>query len=401
VHDDPKILSWSLDNTIRFWDAKDMSTITVMESPKDSELSCMTYLMNWGLVATGHEDGEIRVWNLEINSYVTLKWSEKNKHHNTISCIQGIIYKEAESLICGSYDGNVSIWQISKQSTKQSSMLSSSIIPTLKSVIYNYVPNKSDILGNEIHCLFFDDKSGNIIVGGNPVDINIWSMQNGEKVATLEGMHSDSVTCMAMEENFLFSGSDDMTIVMWNLITFQHVGVLKGHKDSIQDMIIFDNGLLFSCSYDRKINVWRYHTEEIIESFERNEEFRCLDCIKSYGMLLAGSNDKDILTFDIKHLLEAEPYNFDASSMGISEKYNEEDKNANEIPESDDGSLYQYKANDYDEEEEKDMDESHNKLDETDFLNKQELDDDDQLRTILQEQERIMQKDEEQRKNNS
>ena len=198
------------------------------------------------MVATGHEDGDIRVWNLEINSYVTLKCNEKNKHRNTISCIQGIIYKEAESLLCGSYDGNVSIWEISKQSTKQSSMLNSSIIPKLRSVIYNYVPNKSDILGNEIHCLYFDDKSGNIIVGGNPVDINIWSMQNGDKVATLEGMHSDSVTCMAMEENFLFSGSDDMTIVMWNLITFQHVGVLKGHKDSIQDMLIFDNGLLFS-----------------------------------------------------------------------------------------------------------------------------------------------------------
>ena len=151
VHDDPKILSCSLDNTIRFWDAKDMSTIITMESPEESELSCMTYLMNCGLVATGHEDGEIRVWNLEINSFVTLKCSEKNKHKNTISCIQGIIFKEAEFLLCGSFDGNVSVWEISKKSTNQSSMLNSSIFPQLRTVIYNYVPNKSDILGNEIH----------------------------------------------------------------------------------------------------------------------------------------------------------------------------------------------------------------------------------------------------------
>lgn len=39
VHDDPKILSCSLDNTIRFWDAKDMTTIVTMESPENSELS--------------------------------------------------------------------------------------------------------------------------------------------------------------------------------------------------------------------------------------------------------------------------------------------------------------------------------------------------------------------------
>ena len=44
-----------------------------MDSPDNSELSCMTYLINCCLVATGHEDGAIRLWNLEINSSVTLK----------------------------------------------------------------------------------------------------------------------------------------------------------------------------------------------------------------------------------------------------------------------------------------------------------------------------------------
>jgi WD40 repeat protein len=72
VQDEPKILTCSLDNTIKFWDAKDMSIILSLDSPEKSELSCMTYLMNCGLVATGHEDGEIRLWNLEIN-FQTLK----------------------------------------------------------------------------------------------------------------------------------------------------------------------------------------------------------------------------------------------------------------------------------------------------------------------------------------
>lgn len=199
-------------------------------------------------------------------------------------------------------------------------------------------------------------------------------------------MHSDSVTCMTMEENFLFSGSDDTTIVMWNLITYQHVGVLKGHKSSIQDLLLFDNGLLFSCAYDKKIHVWRYHTEEIIETFERNEEFRCLDCIKSYNLLLAGTNDKDILTFDVKHLLEAQPYNFDSSSMGYSEHNFEEEKNLHVIRESEEGSEYQYREGygyDDDEEVKEEDDESHHNLDDTEFLNKQEVDDDEQLKTIL------------------
>ena len=101
-------------------------------------------------------------------------------------------------------------------------------------------------------------------------------------------------------------------------------------------------------------------------------------------MLLAGTNDKDILTFDIKHLLEMEPFQFDASSMGISEHMYEEEKELHSIRESDEGSEYRYKSR-YDdfEEEEKVPDDYNRNLDDTDFLNKQEAEDDEQLKTIL------------------
>lgn len=70
-----------------------MALVTMMDAPEHSELSCMTFLMNCCLVATGHEDGSIRLWNLEINSSVLLKCDSNYKHNNSISCIQGIIWK--------------------------------------------------------------------------------------------------------------------------------------------------------------------------------------------------------------------------------------------------------------------------------------------------------------------
>ena len=138
VPDDPKLISCSLDNTIRLWDAKDMHVTTVMESPPESEISCMTFLTNCCLVATGHEDGSIRLWNMEINSSVTLRCDEKNRHKNSISCILGAFHKDSEFLMCGSYDGKVSIWEISeKKSSNANTMLSSTIYPQLKMVIDN------------------------------------------------------------------------------------------------------------------------------------------------------------------------------------------------------------------------------------------------------------------------
>lgn len=76
IPDTPKVITCSLDNTILLWDFDKLEVITRMEAPEKSELSCMTFLKSCCLVATGHEDGAIRLWNLEINSSVLLKCHE-------------------------------------------------------------------------------------------------------------------------------------------------------------------------------------------------------------------------------------------------------------------------------------------------------------------------------------
>ena len=138
-----------------------MALVTMMESPEHSEISCMTFLINCCLVATGHEDGAIRLWNLEINSSVTLKCDEHQRHNNSISCILGVYHKDSEFLICGSYDGKVSVWEISeKRSTNANSMLSSTIFPQLKTVIDNTKNVKAMKFDSpEVLCLqfFFDN----------------------------------------------------------------------------------------------------------------------------------------------------------------------------------------------------------------------------------------------------
>jgi len=113
IPDDPKIITCSLDNTIRLWDSIKIDTINMLESPEHSELSCMAFLINCCLVATGHEDGALRLWNLDISSSVLLKSQKGGNHTNSISCIIGENFKEQEFLIAGSYDGTVSIWEVS------------------------------------------------------------------------------------------------------------------------------------------------------------------------------------------------------------------------------------------------------------------------------------------------
>ena len=138
VPDSPKVITCSLDNTILLWDFEKMEIITKMEAPEHSELSCMTFLYNCCLVATGHEDGAIRLWNMEINSSVLLKCNESQKHKNTISCIHGTVWKDSEFLLCGSYDGKISVWEISeKKASGGGNQHSSTIYPQLRHLIDN------------------------------------------------------------------------------------------------------------------------------------------------------------------------------------------------------------------------------------------------------------------------
>jgi len=96
IRDKPKLITCSLglDNTIRLWDSKKMEVLNVLEAPAESELSCMAFLANCCLVATGHEDGALRLWNLEISSSVALKSPKGGKHSNSVSCIIGEIYRD-------------------------------------------------------------------------------------------------------------------------------------------------------------------------------------------------------------------------------------------------------------------------------------------------------------------
>jgi WD40 repeat protein len=140
IRDKPKIITCSLDNTIRLWDSKKMDVINLLQSPDDAELSCMTFLPNCCLVATGHEDGSLRLWNLEISSDVVLKSQKGGNHTNSISCITSDKFKESEFLIAGSYDGTVSIWDISQKASVakgESSSTQTTIYPQFRNSIDN------------------------------------------------------------------------------------------------------------------------------------------------------------------------------------------------------------------------------------------------------------------------
>jgi len=75
MKDSAKIITASLDNTIILWDYEKNDIISKVECPQATEMTACAFCYKSYLVASGHEIGNIRIWNLEINSCVLLKFS--------------------------------------------------------------------------------------------------------------------------------------------------------------------------------------------------------------------------------------------------------------------------------------------------------------------------------------
>ena len=89
--------------------------------------------------------------------------------------------------------------------------------------------------GNEVLVLNFwiqeSTGEGYILMGGNFRNIEAYSMRTGQHEATLRS-HEDSVTCMATDAYFLFTGSDDKTIRHWSMESWSLIGIIGSHGDS-------------------------------------------------------------------------------------------------------------------------------------------------------------------------
>jgi WD40 repeat protein len=71
--------------------------------------------------------------------------------------------------------------------------------------------------GVEVLSILYDPMKRVVLTAGNDNRIRVWSNANFRLLGEHVG-HREAVTCMALDANFLFSGSDDCDIRMWDTV---------------------------------------------------------------------------------------------------------------------------------------------------------------------------------------
>lgn len=94
VKDSPKLVTVSLDNTMRVWDPQDLTCLAVLDNPENSEISSLWYLQHANLFATGHENGAVRLWNIELGNSITIDQSQNPiRHNNSVCALSSYVYE--------------------------------------------------------------------------------------------------------------------------------------------------------------------------------------------------------------------------------------------------------------------------------------------------------------------
>eukprot|EP00892_Ulva_mutabilis_P008798 jgi/Ulvmu1/6290/UM281_0003.1 len=116
---DFRIFSASLDGTLRLWDPATLACLSVYRGAP-SDVTCCTFFEGWNVLASGHDCGALTLWNVATGTPSVLR-----HHGNTVSCMDlGVIAKDLEHLVTGSYDGYIAVWDIRSGGGQHPSLLS-------------------------------------------------------------------------------------------------------------------------------------------------------------------------------------------------------------------------------------------------------------------------------------
>ncbi len=229
-HSNYSIVSGTDDGTLRLWTRINLQDyeeqILVENSTTIWDIACSN---DGKLIATGHEDKNVRVWNLENHECIKIFTGHKQRS------IKLVFSADNKTIITLGEDRQLIFWDLNNSQPLRS----------IKSHNISFLS------------VFFSHDYKFLVSGSSDGIVRLWNRTTNKCVKTFSG-HSSWVWFVAFspDDKYIASGGEDNTVRLWNLNdgTSQ---VLTAHSSWVMSVAFsLDGKFLASASNDETVKIW-------------------------------------------------------------------------------------------------------------------------------------------------
>jgi len=269
---DGRLISGSLDKTIKLWDLKSQTCVATLTGHGKS-VEALALLPD-GRLVSGSKDNTIKLWDLKSQVCV----ATLSGHSDGVTALVPL---PDGRLISSSLDNTIKLWNLQKTSFFQ------------KPCIATLSGHSNGVTA----LVLLPD--GRLMSGSYDKTIKLWDLKSQTCVATLTG-HSHYVGAFALlPDGRLISGSRDSTIKLWDLKTRTCVATLTGHSVDVSALALLPDGRLISGSEDKTIKVWDLKSQTCVATLTGHSGQVHTLALLSDGRLMSGSGCNTIMLWDL------------------------------------------------------------------------------------------------------
>lgn len=229
------------------WDVATQTEIASIAQP--SWVTAVAFHPNCRLVATGHDDGSIRIWNLEKDGE-----SQELRHHG--QQISALAFSSDGSLLASaSEDRRIGVWDLPSGKLRRSLSGHTDRIPALA----------------------FQPGTQLLVSAGWDTTARIWDLDSGDPLILLN-THSDQVFALSFSPNgrLLAVADSSGSVHIWSEIkTGKELQVLSGDVEEIRSLAFSPDGERLAVGGDDwVIHIWNPQSGELIggQAFQTNHQ---------------------------------------------------------------------------------------------------------------------------------